>query len=579
MSPLSLSLRAIGGVLAVSSVSRVIDQQSLNGAASASSPLEVARLVALRSYDILETPPEQALDDLTTLAATVCAAPISLLCLVDEHRVWFKSRLGLDIAETPRDASFCAYAITAADVFVVRDALQDERFASSALVTGATRIRSYAGVPLVTPDGHALGTLCVLDRTPRSLSSENAQALRALARQAVAQFELRRTAEALEQSERRFRSIIEEANEAYISFETDGVIREWNREAERLLGWTRDEIIGSSVLETVVPADLWERVVTALSERPAGDHSLRVSMRVDGTALTKTGLELPVEFTLLPKVGGETRINVLLHDISARRRVAVKRERLLKTEQEAGVELTSQNVRLRELDALKDQFVSVVSHELRTPLTAIRGYLEIVLGEEPGPLNEEQKRFLEIADFSSEQLLRVVGDLLLIGKVEAGHLALEIAEIDLYAMLQACVVAAKPAADAKQIALRLTSGELPPMAADRGRLSQAIGNIISNAIKFTDEGRVDVRVHTGDGRAVVEVTDTGTGVPAAEVDHLFVPFFRASTATRQAIPGTGLGLSIAKEIVEAHGGSISVESEEGSGTSFRVELPTNGTPR
>lgn len=393
-----------------------------------------------------------------------------------------------------------------------------------------------------------------------------------LARQGIAHLELGRTTAALEQSERRFRSIIEEANEAYISFEEDGVIREWNREAERLLGWTRDEIVGSSVVETVVPADLWERVVAALAAAPAS--TAPVSTRVDTTVLRKTGRELPVEFTFLPlMVDGEPRINVLLHDISARRRVAVKRERLLKTEQEAGVELTSQNERLRELDGLKNQFVSVVSHELRTPLTAIRGYLEIVLGEEPGPLNAEQKRCLQIADFSSEQLLRVVGDLLMIGKLQAGHLALEIGEIDLASMLDACIVAARPAADANQIGLRLADGLVPPIAGDLGRLTQALGNIISNAIKFTDDGQVDVRLHPEPGRAVIEIVDTGVGVPASEVDHLFVPFFRASTATRQAIPGTGLGLSIAKEIIEAHGGSVSVESEQGSGTSFRIELP------
>lgn len=538
---------------------------------------EAARVQALRSYDVVDTPPEQAFDDLTALAARICGAPISLLSLLDSHRAWFKSHHGFDLAETPREASFCTYAIGGDELLVVADTLEDERFASNPLVTGEPKARFYAGAPLVTSDGYRLGTLCVLDRSPRSLSDEDQEALRALAGQAVAQLELRRMAEALKQSEQRFQSIIEEANEAYISFETHGVIREWNREAERLLGWTRDEIVGSSVRETVVPADLWERVVTAFSERLVSDDVPLVATRVDGTASTKTGLKLPVEFTFLPlKVGGETRINVLLHDISARRRVAVKRERLLKTEQEAGVELTSQNERLRELDALKDQFVSVVSHELRTPLTAICGYLEIVLGEEPGPLNEEQKRFLEIAGFSSEQLLRVVGDLLLIGKVEGGQLALEIAEIDLGSMLEACIVAAKPSADEKQIGLRLTSGKVPPVAGDRGRLSQALGNIISNAIKFTEDGQVDVRLRSEVDRVVIEVVDTGTGVPEAEVDHLFVPFFRASTATRQAIPGTGLGLSIAKEIVEAHGGSISVDSEEGYGTLFRVELPTNG---
>jgi len=424
---------------------------------------------------------------------------------------------------------------------------------------------------------------------------------------------LERKTAALAQSERRFRSVIEEANEAYISFETDGVIREWNREAERLLGWTRDEIVGSSVVATVVPADLWERVGAALAAAPANSDSSLVT-RVDATALMKSGEELPIEFTFLPlMVDGAPRINVLLHDISERRRAVVKQERLLKTEQEAGVELTSQNARLRkldarrghdaekreqllkteqeagvaltsqnerlrELDALKDQYVSVVSHELRTPLTVIRGYLEIVLEEEIGTLTKEQRRCLKIADFSSEQLLRVVGDLLLIGKVEAGHLALEIGPIDLASMLEACIVAARPAADAKQISLRLAEGLVPAIAGDVGRLRQALGNIISNAIKFTEDGHVDVRLRAEGGRAIIEVIDTGTGVPASELDHLFVPFFRASTATRQAIPGTGLGLSIAKEIIEAHGGSISVESEEGTGTSFRVELPTGAGP-
>ena len=117
----------------------------------------------------------------------------------------------------------------------------------------------------------------------------------------------------------------------------NGVIREWNRKAEHLLGWTRDEIIGSSVRETVVPADLWQRVVAALAEGNDGDETPLVATRVDGTATTKSGLDLPVEFTFLPlKVGGERRVNVLLHDISVRRGVAVKRERLLKTEQAAG---------------------------------------------------------------------------------------------------------------------------------------------------------------------------------------------------------------------------------------------------
>jgi len=538
---------------------------------------EIDRVSALRGYDIPEGGSDALLDELTELAAAACGAPVALLSLVDRDRVWFKSQVGLDLVPVARGDWFCNQTVLGSDVFVVADAREDDRFASGSMVDTADGLRFYAGAPLLSADGVAFGALCVLDRIPRELSDDQELALRVLARQAVMQFELRRTREALTQSERRFQSIIEEANEAYISFAANGVIREWNRKAEHLLGWTRDEIIGSSVRETVVPADLWQRVVAALAEGNDGDETPLVATRVDGTATTKSGLDLPVEFTFLPlKVGGERRVNVLLHDISVRRGVAVKRERLLKTEQAAGVELTSQNERLRELDALKDQFVSVVSHELRTPLTAIRGYLEIVLGEEPGPLNDTQKRFLQIADFSSEQLLRVVGDLLLIGKVEAGHLALEIGEVDLESLLEDCVVANMPEAEAKNIVLRISSEPLPRISGDRGRIAQALGNIISNAIKFTQEGHVEVRSRREGDNVVVEVVDTGTGVPMAEIDHLFVPFFRASTATSEAIPGTGLGLSIAKEIVEAHGGTITVESVERAGTSFRVELPVNG---
>lgn len=545
------------------------------GTAAPSSESE--RAGTLRGYDLRQGSSDALLDELTQLAATACAAPIGLLSLVEHDRVWFKSHVGLDLQEVAREDWFCDRTVSAADVLVVEDAREDDRFATAALVEGPEGLRFYAGAPLVSAGGIAFGALCVLDRTPRELTNDQELALRVLARQAVMQLELRRTRDALAQSERRFQSIIEEANEAYISFSANGVIREWNREAEHLLGWTREEIIGSSVRETVVPADLWQRVVAALAERTDADETPLAATRVDGTAMTKSGLDLPVEFTFLPlRVGGERRINVLLHDISVRRGVAVTRERLLMTEQAAGVELTSQNERLRELDALKDQFVSVVSHELRTPLTAIRGYLEIVLGEEPGPLNETQKRFLEIADFSSEQLLRVVGDLLLIGKVEAGHLALEIGDVDLAELLEDCVVSHMPAAQAKNIVLRISGQPLPRIAGDRGRLAQALGNIISNAIKFTQEGHVEVRSRVDGGHVEVEVVDTGTGVPKAEIDHLFVPFFRASTATSEAIPGTGLGLSIAKEIVEAHGGAITVESKEQLGTTFRVELLVEG---
>jgi len=161
---------------------------------------EAKRLEALRQYNILDTPAEQAYDDITALAAFICDVPIALVSLVDDQRQWFKSKVGIDVDETSRDVSFCAQAILGKSTMVINDAQKDERFANNPLVTCAPDIRFYAGVPLITPAGHAIGTLCVIDRHPRTLSEVQQKTLEALARQVVMQLELQRVSSQLADS-------------------------------------------------------------------------------------------------------------------------------------------------------------------------------------------------------------------------------------------------------------------------------------------------------------------------------------------------------------------------------------------
>ena len=206
---------------------------------------DAERLEALDRYQLLDSAPESAFDDLTRLAARLCDAPIALITLVNEHRVWFKSRHGLDLDETPRDGFFCDHAIRQRESFLVADATRDSRFAAHPLVTGAPALRAYAGVPLLTPDGHALGTLCVFDLAQRDFTAEQAEALRILARQVITQMELHRNLSAvalktveLRQAEAKYREIFENVVEGIFQTTPSGQYLAANRMLARIYGYT-----------------------------------------------------------------------------------------------------------------------------------------------------------------------------------------------------------------------------------------------------------------------------------------------------------------------------------------------------
>jgi len=230
--------------------------------------------------------------------------------------------------------------------------------------------------------------------------------------------------------------------------------------------------------------------------------------------------------------------------------------------------------RERELERLKDEFVATVSHELRTPLTSMRGFLEMLREGEGGSLTAEQERFLAIIQRSTERLQRLVGDLLFVARLDARGLQLELGRVRLDEVVSECVESNGAVARMRSIDLRHESHGEIEIGGDPERISQLTGNLVSNALKFTSEGgRVTARTFVEANVAVLEVEDTGIGIPADDQDRLFERFFRSATATAQAIPGTGLGLVIAKAIAEAHGGTISVRSKPGRGSCFRVKLP------
>jgi signal transduction histidine kinase len=247
-------------------------------------------------------------------------------------------------------------------------------------------------------------------------------------------------------------------------------------------------------------------------------------------------------------------------------------ERLARREAEQAQQLLSfQNEQLVELDRLKDEFVSSVSHELRTPLTSISGYVELLLEDEP---LEQRRNYLQIVDRNAERLLGLVSDLLFAARLQDGRLELDRERVDLRTLVLEAVESARPRAESGQVTLAVDAQAVPLVDGERSRLAQLLDNLLSNAIKFTPPGgRVSVRVRAAGDMVRLEVSDTGIGMSPADRDRLFQRFYRAQSALEQQIQGTGLGLYISRAIVDAHGGRIGVESEEGNGTTFVVDLP------
>ncbi len=267
------------------------------------------------------------------------------------------------------------------------------------------------------------------------------------------------------------------------------------------------------------------------------------------------------------EAGRPSHVQGFVRDVTQLKLAREQHKALLEQERAA-------NDRLRQLDTMKDEFVALVSHELRTPLTSIVGYVELLLERESGEISDEQERYLQVIARNSHRLQRLVGDLLFIARYHAGKFEIERVPIDVSALGRDCVDAALPTAQAAGVELVCAAKEPIVMSGDQMRIAQLLDNLVSNALKFTPPGgRVELRASEERGGIVIEVADTGTGIPKELQEHLFERFFRTPEATRQAIQGTGLGLVISRAIVEAHGGKIGVESGEGVGTTFRVTFP------
>ncbi len=407
---------------------------------------ERERLKALARYAVLDTTAEPVFDDLTRLVSQICGVPIALVSLVDEHRQWFKSRVGLDATETPRELAFCAHAILQDEVFQVQDALDDPRFANNPLVTGEPDIRFYAGAPLITNDGFKLGTLCVIDRVPRRLTDDQLTALRVLGRQVITQLELRKAA-----------------------------------------------------------ADLARTLLDLEAARtPPASGLAHEQLWVDS---------------------GEVQRAFLAH----------------------------------------------VTHDLRTPLNAILGFGQL-LAEHDFLAEDERREIADKINLAGGYMLRLVNDILDVGRFESGTVTFAREAIDLNALIRRALDTVRPLAlaNSNRVSLVDTSRQRT-IIGDPTQIQKILFNLLSNAFKYTHGGTIKLAIaDDGEHWIRIEVADTGIGMTAEQRLRLFRPFAQVHKLQKQE--STGLGLHITRVLCERMGGAITVRSAAGVGTTFTVWL-------
>jgi signal transduction histidine kinase len=331
--------------------------------------------------------------------------------------------------------------------------------------------------------------------------------------------------------------------------------------------------------DTVIPLKYRDAHRQGLKHFLATGEGKMLNTRIEVTALHRDGHEFPVEMTVTPIPLGSYTFNAFVCDITERRwaEEALRKahDELEIRVQKRTVELERANEELKKLDQMKTDFVSTVSHELRTPLTSIKNAVDLLAKEKDWLLPEVQQRFLSMASRNIDRLARMINDVLDVSKLEAGKLELHLSEVSLSNVIRNVMATFQPQASANSIKLEVVYPEvLPSVYGDPDRIEQVLCNLISNAFKFTPKGgRIVVSAKSGPQFVKVSVTDTGIGIPPDDQGRIFERFYQVGDSLTRTSTGTGLGLSIAKQLVEAHGGSMSLESEVGNGSCFSFTLP------
>jgi PAS domain S-box-containing protein len=402
----------------------------------------------------------------------------------------------------------------------------------------------------------------------------------------------------LRESEERFRLMVQSVKDyAIFMLDPHGYITTWNAGAERIKGYSADEIIGQHFSIFYPEAEK--------AEKPARELELAIATGVyeeEGWRIRKDGSHFFASVVITPvrtesgKLTGFAKVTrdlterraAQLREIDAARRIAVEEAGRLGAETRAREmqaladqlrvrteQLEEQRRAVADASRAKSEFLAAMSHELRTPLNAIGGYAQLLQMGVSGPVTAEQQVYLERIQRSQGHLLGVINDILNFSRLEAGEVEFTVATVAMCDLVESVMAMVMPQANAKELTLELGQHDTTPMAeGDPLKIEQVLLNLLSNAVKFTGEGGTIAVACGVDGDHVwLEVRDTGIGIPAHELELIFAPFKQVGRSLASPKEGTGLGLAISRDLARRMRGDLTVESEEGVGSTFRLTLP------
>jgi two-component system sensor histidine kinase VicK len=542
------------------------------------------RIEALKRYKILDTPPENAFDNVATLATQIFKVPISLISLVDEEQVYFKANIGMGRAKSAsRGVSLCSLAVLQTEVTVFENAPEEPCLLTNPNVAGSLGLKFYAGAPLITHDGFLIGTLCIIDQTPRVFSTADREIMQSLAKIVMDEIELRLSA--TEEVEKQL-SYIEETSSineeltatneelyqmqlqllsANASLAESEELKNIAIEQAKLGLWYIDadtrEFISSDRLKEFFGFKATEPMTfEAAAAQIPDDHrntvinALNKAMS-DGTAYN---LEYPV-------IGYHDQRRRWLRS-SGKLNPAVNGKKAYISG--TILDITEQ----KEDDQRKNDFISMVSHELKTPLTSMSGYLQMLTVKSAKTEDTFAIGVLDRVNLQVKKMVIMINGFLNMKRLESGKIPLYKQRFDLAQLIQETEEESVATISSHKILFEPIDAMY--VEADRDKIGQVISNLISNAVKYSDAG-TPIRltcINSGE-RVRIGVHDQGRGVSKDDQVKLFDRFYRVENKEMETINGFGIGLYLCDEIIKRHEGHIWIESEVGAGANFYFELP------